>query len=91
MSIMKEAAAGRPLVVSLPPRGPCRNLGERALQAALNVLAAAVEGVGGGHRHAQAVQQVWGRECGAHLGGGMLRHSPLCILITFTQDNHRTI
>ncbi len=36
----------------------CRHLGERALQAALNVLAAAVEGVGGGHRHAQAVQQV---------------------------------
>ncbi|PRW58658.1 HEAT repeat-containing 5B isoform X2 [Chlorella sorokiniana] len=34
-----------------------RHLGERALQAALNVLAAAVEGVGGGHRHAQAVQQ----------------------------------
>ena len=33
----------------------CRHLGERTLQAALGVLAAAVEGVGGGHRHAQAV------------------------------------
>ncbi|MFM7341501.1 MAG: hypothetical protein ACKO3Q_02265, partial [Betaproteobacteria bacterium] len=34
----------------------CRQLGERTLQAALQLLAAAVEGVGGGHRHAQAVQ-----------------------------------
>ncbi|KAL4431040.1 hypothetical protein ABPG75_006296 [Micractinium tetrahymenae] len=33
-----------------------KHLGERTTQAALGVLAAAVEGVGGGHRHAQAVQ-----------------------------------
>lgn len=33
-----------------------RHLSERTLQAALGLLAAAVEGVGGRHRHAQAVQ-----------------------------------
>ncbi|KAL4425068.1 hypothetical protein ABPG77_010382 [Micractinium sp. CCAP 211/92] len=33
-----------------------KHLGERTTQAAVSVLAAAVEGVGGGHRHAQTVQ-----------------------------------
>ena len=47
------------LALALSHCCPClrrRHLGERTLQAALHVLAAAVEGVGGGHRHAPAVQ-----------------------------------